>query len=61
MILIITVLIFSQGFSAEKRSGVEKKEPASGKQQKGTLNWPAPFQPSEEVGADSEVSFPTDI
>jgi hypothetical protein len=23
--------------------------------------WPVPFQPSQEIGADSPVSFPTDI
>ena len=23
--------------------------------------WPKPFKPSEEIGADSQVSFPTDI
>ena len=23
--------------------------------------WPPPFKPSEEIGADSQVSFPTDI
>lgn len=23
--------------------------------------WPPPFNPSEEIGADSQVSFPTDI
>ncbi len=23
--------------------------------------WPPPFQPSEEIGADSQISFPTDI
>jgi hypothetical protein len=23
--------------------------------------WPLPFNPSQEIGADSQVSFPTDI
>lgn len=23
--------------------------------------WPKPFKPSEEIGADSQISFPTDI
>ncbi len=23
--------------------------------------WPKPFEPSEEIGADSQISFPTDI
>ena len=60
MVLITAVVISSLGFSAENRSDEKKKEPA-GQQQKGTVNWPAPFQPSEKVGADSQVSFPTDI
>ena len=39
----------------------EKKERAPAPQQAKPTVWPQPFQPSEEVGADSEVSFPTDI
>ncbi len=39
----------------------EKKEQATASQQTKPVVWPQPFQPSEEVGADSEVSFPTDI
>lgn len=23
--------------------------------------WPKPFKPSEKIGADSQISFPTDI
>ena len=26
-----------------------------------TADWPRPFKPSEEIGADSQISFPTDI
>lgn len=25
------------------------------------VDWPRPFKPSEEIGADSQISFPTDI
>lgn len=25
------------------------------------VRWPIPFNPSQEIGADSQVSFPTDI
>ncbi len=25
------------------------------------VSWPKPFKPSEEIGADSQISFPTDI
>ena len=28
---------------------------------KNETTWPHPFVPSEEVGADSQVAFPTDI
>ena len=42
-------------------SGSEKGEqPAKPQRSKPTV-WPQPFKPSEEVGADSQVSFPTDI
>ncbi len=39
----------------------EEKEQATAPQQAKPTVWPQPFQPSEEVGADSQVSFPTDI
>jgi hypothetical protein len=26
-----------------------------------TVPWPRPFTPSQEIGADSQISFPTDI
>ena len=29
--------------------------------QKNETTWPHPFVPSQEVGADSQVAFPTDI
>ena len=25
------------------------------------IPWPKPFKPSENIGADSQISFPTDI
>lgn len=42
-------------------SGSKKGEqPVKPQRSKPTV-WPQPFKPSEEVGADSQVSFPTDI
>ncbi len=37
---------------------VEKQEEPSGQ---GSPAWPLPFNPSQDVGADSQVAFPTDI
>ncbi len=39
---------------------VSKKEPQGLGQPAPTI-WPRPFQPSQEIGADSQISFPTDI
>ena len=39
---------------------VSQKEPQSQDQPAPTI-WPRPFQPSQEIGADSQISFPTDI
>ena len=35
-----------------------QQEKTTGQEQ---LRWPIPFNPSQEIGADSQVSFPTDI
>ncbi len=48
----------------ENKEIIKKKAPkqASETQQKQQPNiWPKPFQPSKEIGADSQISFPTDI
>ncbi len=37
---------------------VEKQEEQPGQS---PSSWPLPFTPSQEVGADSQVAFPTDI
>ena len=42
-------------------SGSEKREQSAKQQRSKPTVWPQPFKPSEEVGADSQVSFPTDI
>ena len=39
---------------------VSQKEPQSQDQPAPTI-WPRPFKPSQEIGADSQISFPTDI
>ena len=37
---------------------IEKQEEQSGQS---PSPWPLPFNPSQDVGADSQVAFPTDI
>lgn len=66
----ILLAVIPVSFGREQRDGgeninrqvvAEKKEQLIESQQVKPAVWPQPFQPSEEVGADSEVSFPTDI
>lgn len=55
----------AQDTPTQEGSGdVEKTQPveAQGSQiQQHTPAWPPPFTPSQNVGADSQVAFPTDI
>ncbi len=37
---------------------IETREEPAGQS---TSDWPLPFNPSQDVGADSQVAFPTDI
>lgn len=66
----LIVLSFYGPLQAEEGSAPADKVPASSEiarepaQQQGpaeTVVWPKPFKPSEEIGADSQISFPTDI
>lgn len=43
---------------AEKSRPIEEQEEQS---RQNPSPWPQPFTPSQEVGADSQVAFPTDI
>jgi hypothetical protein len=66
MLLIVIPVSFVRakstgGENANGLSPPEKKEQSTEQQEKKSTVWPQPFQPSEEVGADSQVSFPTDI
>ncbi|MEJ2136573.1 MAG: hypothetical protein P8X86_15190 [Desulfofustis sp.] len=70
LLLLIILFIFGGPLQAEKGSGPADKVPAGGEvtrepaPQQGpaeTVVWPPPFKPSEEIGADSQISFPTDI
>jgi hypothetical protein len=45
----------------EKDRPVPHVEQKTGKQHKQDQQWPQPFVPSEQIGADSVVSFPADI
>lgn len=69
MILII-LLSLCGPLQAEEGSAPGGKVPESGETSQETVNqrtsppapvWPKPFKPSEEIGADSQISFPTDI
>ena len=66
----LMVLSFYGPLQAEEGSAPADEAPASSEitrepdQQEGpaeTVVWPKPFKPSEEIGADSQISFPTDI
>jgi hypothetical protein len=38
-----------------------QQRPPGGDSGAPTVPWPRPFTPSQEIGADSQISFPTDI
>ncbi len=66
----LILLSFCGPLQAEEGSAPADEVPASGEisrepdQQEGPAEpavWPKPFEPSEEIGADSQISFPTDI
>ncbi len=70
--MIILILLFSglQGAAAEdtipqkSTEPNDKSQPAEKQDQKlqqKPITWPSPFTPSQNVGADSQVAFPTDI
>jgi len=70
ILILILLLSGMQSAAAEEApphkddGDVEKTQPveAQGRQiQQNTPAWPPPFTPSQNVGADSQVAFPTDI
>jgi len=73
MIRVLTLLIFlvlspfvwaqnqtKPGESKTADSASQKQTQENQDQSRPTI-WPKSFQPSEEIGADSQISFPTDI
>ena len=72
IIMLALLLAISSGFAAdqdvskEPPKGPEATEAPKGPaqkvpQEKKTPQWPRPYQPTEEISADSTVPFPTDI
>lgn len=70
ILILILLLLGMQRAVAQDRppqkgnGDVEKTQPveAQGREiQQNTPAWPPPFTPSQNVGADSQVAFPTDI
>lgn len=70
--MIILMFLFSVLNSAalgetipqKSTAGTEKSKPAEkqdDQHQQKPVTWPPPFTPSQNVGADSQVAFPTDI
>jgi hypothetical protein len=63
----IVLLLLMLAISSSVQAQEEKTQPDTSKQDvqpaAQTLPpvWPVPFQPSQEIGADSHISFPTDI
>lgn len=74
MVVVMVALMFvtASGFAEEKPASKEApKKPVAADVQKGgdqepgkarkQPEWPRPYQPSEEISADSVVPFPADI
>ena len=62
MAILLLLALFSDGLAEEDKV----QPPAQGQVESAESEmppavWPSPFQPSEEIGADSHISFPTDI
>lgn len=51
----------SSGNADPKTEIPPREESSSGDSATPPVPWPKPFKPSEEIGADSQISFPTDI
>jgi hypothetical protein len=67
-ILVGLLLITTVGLAADKEPEKSTKETEVQKSadqkpaaKKPTPAWPRPYKPTEEISADSNVSFPTDI
>ncbi len=60
---LIIILLFSllQTAAAEDTMPEQKSAGNDIKTRQSPSPWPLPFTPSQEVGADSQVAFPTDI
>ena len=58
-------IVFSQPDDRSKedheKAATQKKEAHEGTHKPVEQEWPPAFEPSEKVGADSVISFPTDI
>jgi hypothetical protein len=68
--LILILLLCCSGLKAQEQPDPAEPQPAGPVAREPTasepapptpLTWPRPFQPTEQVGADSQISFPTDI
>ena len=68
-LLVISGTVLSQPEKSPEQGNEEEtvekiqppEKPAEETKKPGEREWPPPFEPSENVGADSEISFPTDI
>lgn len=47
--------------SAEPEEKSRPQAPAGEVKDPSPAAWPRPFEPTEEIGADAQISFPTDI
>ena len=63
ILLVLVLAVSAQAVAQEPEQPVmeEQADRDTGHAAEPTLVWPPPFQPSEDIGADSPVSFPTDI
>lgn len=63
ILLLLILAVPAQAVAQEVEQPVmeEQADSDTGDAAEPTLVWPPPFQPSEDIGADSPVSFPSDI
>ncbi|MEJ2056394.1 MAG: hypothetical protein P8X39_00980 [Desulfofustis sp.] len=63
LLMIVASLVQAQGTVDSAVPEEESQQQHSSGEDTGPppVAWPKPFKPSQEIGADSQISFPTDI
>lgn len=66
LVFLFLLLYISAAHGQEQKGLLNNNAPPSvsheeNNAQQGQPTWPVPFKPTQEIGADSQISFPTDI